>query len=260
MNLDSILHRIKRFSLQTKSYGFSGNYSTWQEALSKTKSYHDDTIFNKVLSSTKKVASGEACFERDAVAFYEPEYNWFILGCLNYVYHTQKTLNVADFGGALGSIYFQHKQQLEIIHPLHWHVIEQSELVKLGKENFESENLSYHNSLKEANQNKPLDIVMFRCVLPYLENPYAILQQTIDLAPAFILIDKNPFIDGPDRICIQKVSKKIVSSSYPAWFFNKKKMMDFMSKHYELVFSDYNQDLVNINASYEGHLFIKKNL
>lgn len=259
MNIDNFITALKRFSLQIKSYGFSGNYKSWDEAMAKTHGYSDNSIFKKVEDATNKVISGEACYERDAVTFYTPAYDWFLMTCLNHVYFCKNTLNVADFGGALGSIYHQHRLFLDTIPKMHWHVIEQDTFVKIGKDKFETEQLHFNENLSQANDANLLDIIMFRCVLPYLERPYQMLQHAIDLKPAFILIDRNPFIEEPDRICIQKVPPSIVASSYPAWFFNKQKMMNFMSEEYELVASDYNQDIVNIKSSYEGHLFKRKN-
>jgi len=259
MNIDNYLSAIKRFSLQIKSYGFSGNYNSWNEAMAKTNGYKDDSIFKKVENATKEVISGEACYERDAVAFYAPEYDWFLMTCLNHVHLTLGKLVVADFGGALGSIYHQHKVFLDKMPQLQWHVIEQETFVAIGKAKFETEQLHFNENLSLASRANPLDIIMFRCVLPYLEKPYDTLQEAIDLKPAFILIDRNPFIEGPDRICVQKVPSSIIESSYPAWFFNKQKMMDFMANEYDLVVSDFDQDIVNIKSSYEGHLFKRKN-
>lgn len=259
MNIDKFISTLKRFSLQIKPYGFSGNYSSWQEAMAKTQGYSDDAIFKKVEGATQKVINGEAYYERDAVAFYSPEYDWFLMTCLNHVNSSLGKLTIADFGGALGSIYHQHRLFLDKIPHLQWHVIEQETFVAIGKSKFETEQLHFNESLSLASKANPLDIIMFRCVLPYLEKPYDTLQEAIDLKPAFILIDRNPFIEGPDRICVQKVPSSIIESSYPAWFFNKQKMMDFMSNEYELIASDYDQDIVNIKSSYEGHLFKRKN-
>jgi putative methyltransferase (TIGR04325 family) len=259
MSIDKFISVLKRFSLQIKSYGFSGNYKSWSEAVAKTNGYSDDSIFKKVEDATNEVISGKACYERDSVTFYTPNYDWFLITCLNHVFLSQGKLKIADFGGALGSIYHQHRLFLDQIPQLQWHVIEQDTFVAIGKKNFETEQLHFNESLSQASDGQPLDIIMFRCVLPYLEKPYEILQSAIDLKPAYILIDRNPFVDGSDRICIQKVPSNIVKSSYPAWFFNKQKMMDFMAKEYELVASDFDQDMVNIKSSYEGHLFKRKN-
>ena len=41
--------------------------------------------------------------------------------------------------------------------------------------------------------------------------------------------------EGADRIAIQKVPPEIYQASYPAWFFNKDKFLNYFRKDYELI-------------------------
>ncbi len=256
--IDQLSHWLKRKSLQIKPYGFRGDFNSWQEAKSHCKGYDDTKILQQVLSATRDVIEGKAAYERDGVAFTEPSYDWFMLSCLFYVQNQQKTLHVIDFGGALGSIYFQHKNLIKDIPHLHWMVVEQASFVETGKKEIANGQLDFFPTMKEASQAHAADLILFRCVLPYLEFPYQILEEAKSLCPAFIMIDKNPFIEGKDRICIQKVPTSIIDSSYPAWFFNKQKMLEFMSDNYEPVMEQKEQDMVNIPSSYDGILFRRK--
>lgn len=258
MNIDAILKTVKRLSLQLKSYGFSGNYATWQEAEKQCIGYGDVNIVNKVTEATLAVQSGKAAYERDSVLFYEKNYDWFIISCLLHIYSTSKSLKVVDFGGALGSIYFQHKPFLEPIDSLEWHIVEQASFVEAGKKNIIEPELYFHDTLISSFYGKKADLIMFRCVLPYVEHPYDILAEAMALQPEYILIDRNPFINGEDRICVQKVPASIVASSYPARFFNKQKLLSFMDQGYTPVFEVKDQEFVNINASYDGILFKRK--
>lgn len=256
--IDQITRWLKRMSLQFKPYGFKGNFHTWQEAQSHCKGYDDSKILQRVLSATQAVKEGKAAYERDGVLFSEPSYDWFMLSCLFHVHHKQKSLNVIDFGGALGSIYFQHKELLSEIEKLHWMVVEQESFVAAGRNEIAAGPLEFYPGIQEASNAHSVDLILFRCVLPYLEHPYKILEEAKALQPPFIMIDKNPFISGKDRICIQKVPANIVDSSYPAWFFNKQKMLDFMSDMYVPFLEQTEQDMVNIASSYDGILFRRK--
>lgn len=259
MNTDALLRRLKRFTLQWKSYGFSGRYATWEEASRKSKGYDDDIILQKVIDATLAVQQGKAAYERDSVLFYEKQYDWFVMTALLHVYSHQNRLNVVDFGGALGSIYFQHKFLLDPIQNLEWRIVEQPSFVAAGKKHIHDSRLHFDETLEDAFSNKDIHLVMFRCVLPYLEHPYDFLAETMRLKPAFMLIDRNPFIDEPeDRICVQKVPASIVDSSYPARFFNKKKLLDFLGRDYEIVFETFDQETVNIRCSYDGMLLKRK--
>jgi putative methyltransferase (TIGR04325 family) len=258
MKIDTLLRQIKRLTLQCKPYGFSGHYPTWEEAQKHSRGYDDGVILQKVIDATLAVQQGKAAYERDSVLFYEKQYDWFVMTALLHVYSQNHKLNVVDFGGALGSIYFQHKFLLDPLQSLEWRIVEQTTFTEAGKKQIHDDRLFFDDSLSDAFSNRNIDLVMFRCVLPYLEHPYEILEETLRLKPAYILIDRNPFIEGKDRICVQKVPKSIVDSSYPAHFFNKNKMLDFLTRDYEVVFETFDQETVNIRCSYDGMLLRRK--
>ena len=68
-----------------------------------------------------KVKNGEAVYERDSVLFDEIQYSWGLLAGLEKaaLEHDGK-LCVLDFGGSLGSTYYQNKQFSELVfHQIH---------------------------------------------------------------------------------------------------------------------------------------------
>ena len=70
-------------------------------------------ILDKVLAATLKVKQGQAVFERDSVLFDEIEYSWPLLAGLMWAAASNGgKLNVLDFGGALGSSYYQNRKFL----------------------------------------------------------------------------------------------------------------------------------------------------
>lgn len=92
-------------------YGWSGNYSSWQEAENKCTGYDNELIFNKVKDALIKVKNGDAVFERDSVIFDKIHYSFPLLSALSLTALNEKaTLKVLDFGGSLGSAYYQNKK------------------------------------------------------------------------------------------------------------------------------------------------------
>ncbi|MDO8590885.1 MAG: methyltransferase, TIGR04325 family, partial [bacterium] len=136
--LPPIITRAITGTKRPKYLNFSGNYKSWEEALRHSSGYDTDVILEKVKSAALKVKRGEAAFERDSVAFGKPKYVWPVLAILLWIAsQKQNSLTVMDFGGSLGSLYFQHRKFLDQLNKLSWNVVEQPKFALCGKENFE---------------------------------------------------------------------------------------------------------------------------
>ena len=115
-------------------HGFSGNFSSWNEAAAMATGYQAAPILDKVKTAVLKVKRGEAVYERDSVLFNEVEYSWPLLATLNWIAaQNNGGLKVVDFGGSLGSSYFQNRKFLEPL-DIKWNVIEQENFVKAGRD------------------------------------------------------------------------------------------------------------------------------
>ena len=69
-----------------------------------------------------------------------------------------------------------------------------------------------------------------------------------------VIFDKMPFlIDGEkDIITIQKVPPAIYEASYPAWFFNEKKFLEFLGRKYDVVAEFPDDDTANVPSVFKG--------
>jgi putative methyltransferase (TIGR04325 family) len=75
-------------------------------------------------------------------------------------------------------------------------------------------------------------------VLPYLPEPYGILEQIIAHSPDFIILDRTMVISsGQDRLTVQNNSSMIGKSSYPAWFFSEANLLAAFEPEYQLISS-----------------------
>jgi putative methyltransferase (TIGR04325 family) len=204
---------------------FEGDYSSWQEAEQVAGGYDAPAIFERVRDAALKVKQGEAVFERDSVCFYHEEYRWPTLACLlRIAAENGGRLHVIDFGGSLGSFWFQHRRHLMGLKEVCWTVVEQPHFVACGREEFQDENLKFSASLEEAVEARPADVIFCSSVLEYLSDPYAWLQRFAKSDIRWLLLDRTPFIEAnEDRLTVQKVPPSIYPASYPAWFFSRQK-------------------------------------
>ncbi|HSI42880.1 MAG TPA: methyltransferase, TIGR04325 family [Methylotenera sp.] len=213
---------------------FSGIYPTWEQAQADAKGYEANEILNQIIANTKLVESGKVAYERDGIVFDNLNYNFQLLAVLlRAATENGNTLRVLDFGGSLGSTYYQCRNFLQGIATLKWCVVEQSHFVKEGNKHFANEVLSFHETIAEVMINHQPNLVLFSSVLQYLSEPYLILNEVIKNGPNYIVIDRNPFLQsGGTIISLQKVPKEIVESSYPIWLFNEKEFKDFFINKY----------------------------
>lgn len=206
---------------------FEGEYASWEEASSHCTGYDSTEILAKVLAATLKVKRGDAAFERDSVLFDEVEYVWPVLAGLLWVAaRNGGVLNVLDFGGALGSSYFQNRKILQTLPYVRWNVVEQAHYVDAGRMHIQDEVLRFYKTIEESlAENKP-NVILLSSVLQYLELPCAIIEQLSSIGALTLIVDRTPFSKcDQDRLMIQRVPKSIYKASYPMWVFSETKFM-----------------------------------
>lgn len=253
------------FFIMIKKFGWYGNFKTWQEAESLSTGYNVDNILNKVKESLEKVRNGEVFFERDSVIFDKIEYSWELVSILLLIAsQNDGKLNLIDFGGSLGSTYYQNRYFLDRLKSIKWNIVEQNNFVEEGKKTFENEVLKFYSSIDECvkSETEIVNGILFSSVLQYLEKPYDLLQKVFMYRFPYIIVDRTGFtLNNEDRITVQKVPKKIYSASYPCWFFSENSFLKMFSDNgYSLIADFYSLDVANIPSKYKGFIFeINKN-
>ena len=198
-------------------------FSLLGEAKLQCTGYDSDSILEKCKTSLLKVKNGEAAYERDSVLFDEIQYSWGLLaGLQKAALENEGKLCVLDFGGSLGSTYYQNKEFLNSVKQLQWCIVEQSHFVDFGKLYFENEQLKFYYTIEECLSNHKPDVILLSSVLQYLEKPYEWIEKIINLGIPNIIIDRTAFVNNErDILTIQNVPEEIYKASYPSWFFNK---------------------------------------
>ncbi len=241
-------------------YGFSGNYATWEEAKKVSSGYDSALILDKVKEALLKVKNGEAVYERDSVVFDKVQYSWPLLaGLLWIATENGNRLNIIDFGGSLGSTYFQNRKFLMDL-DVKWNIVEQKHFVECGKKYFADDRLNFYYDLESClKEQKPFAII-FSSVLQYMEKPYEFMDSVLKHRFRYIVIDRTAFIaKGDDIITIQRVPKEIYQASYPGWFFNQEKFLIFFKDKYDLIADFESNDRANITSVFKGYIFKLKN-
>lgn len=251
--------KLKNKKAQIPQYGFSGDYSSWDEVEKLCDGYSSSNILDTTLDSTLKVKSGEAVFERDSFIFDKVQYSWGLLASLfKIAVESNNKLRVLDFGGALGSHYFQNKEFLKPVEIEDWTVVEQEHYVNAGNEKIADNILHFANSIEDV-QNS--NVLILSSVLQYLPNPYEWLEKFINKGTDYIIVDRIAFsLEKRDRLTLQVVPPSIYDAKYPAWFLNEKKFLSYFENKYELIADfDVTIDKVDeIPSVYKGY-FLKKN-
>ncbi|MBA3047758.1 methyltransferase, TIGR04325 family [Patescibacteria group bacterium] len=254
---------LRAIQNKNKKYGFFGNYSSWSDAQKKTTGYNSDNILEKVKAGALKVKNNEALYERDGIIFDKIDYSWPLLAHLLWIASKNNgRLNLIDFGGSLGTTYFQNKNYFENLKELKWNIVEQKNFADCGKELFEDNNLKFFYTIEDCLSKENSKIILISSVLQYLYNPYEFLEKIINLNFDYIIFDRTTFIKNDDRITIQKVPPKIYDASYPCWLFNQAKFLKILKRNYKLI-AEFDAHigtkilLKDTTATYKGFCFKK---
>jgi putative methyltransferase (TIGR04325 family) len=259
---------FKRKKDKKNQYGWFGNYSSWDALTSLSGGYEASTILDITKEALLKIKNGEAVYERDSVLFDQKIYPYSVISALLYTaLECDKTLNVIDFGGSLGSTYYQVRDLIPPSVAMHWSVVEQENYVRCGQQLFADEILKFHFTIRESLAAKKADVLLLSSVIQYLEKPYDFLLEVMNYGFKYILIDRTAFIKNnqPDRLTLQIVSPEIYEARYPAWFLNEQKFLGYF-KDYEMkaeftsyVEGEQEMEIDHIKAGYDkGFFFVKK--
>lgn len=229
-----IVHRVVDKMRRT---GYFGKYESWDVACAASTGYDSDEILNRVRGALLKVRNGEVAYERDSVLFDKIEYAWPVLaGLLWIASQNRNNLDLIDFGGSLGSSYYQNRNFLTHMESLSWNIIEQKKFVECGRSEFENEHLRFYYNMEECLSEQTPDTLLLLSVIQYMQNPYEFLSQILMSRFKYVIIDRTPFVSGSeDMLTIHRISPSIFRASIPTWLLGEAKFRAYMSEKYELV-------------------------
>lgn len=239
---------------------FEGEFPTWEEARSKCSGYDSDDILLRVLAATLNVKRGGAAYERDSVLFDRAEYEWpVVAGLLRTASLNGGRLSVLDFGGALGSSYFQHRALLENLPEMRWSVVEQAHYVRAGQEQIQDRILRFYSSIEDCAADSKPNAIILSSVVQYLEAPENILSELLICGADTVILDRTIVnTSSGHRIYVQHVPASIYPASYPCRSLSESKLLAEFGPRYRLV-SDFPTltfpALDSIQSEFKGFLF-----
>jgi len=236
-----VFKTVKRWFQRNRSAqkpGFYGDYPDWEAATAASTGYDTLHILEQTRQALGKVVRGEAAYERDSVTFDRIQHSFPLLACLMRTgIKNGGRLSVLDFGGALGSSYYQCKNFLAPIKDLRWSVVEQPAHVECGEKEFQTDTLRFYRSVKECILHEQPNVLLLSSVLQYLPAPHSFLRELLAYKIPSIILDRTTFLEADrDRITVQVVPPRIYKGSYPAWFFGETAIRGlFKESHYDLI-------------------------
>ena len=243
---------------------FDGPRSSWHEATTLAGGYDADLILDKVLNSTLSVKRGEAVYERDSILFDNIEYSWPVLsGLLWGAAKNGGRLDVLDFGGALGSSYFQNRAFLDRLEHVRWNVVEQAHFAGCGRRHIQDHRLRFYPSISDCVMDCRPNVVLLSSVLQYMENPLEILTNLASMAVDCLIIDRTIINRSTtSRLYVQHVPKHIYEASYPCWSLSENALRTILeTKQYECI-SEFTSlpfpALRAIKSEFKGYIYIQR--
>jgi len=237
---------------------FTGDYKSFDEAKKKCIGYDSDEIFNKVKEATLMVKDNDGCYERDGVVFFEKSINYNLMMYLYRLAFERKTaISVLDWGGSLGSTYWQHREIFlneKLINK--WIVIEQERFVSFGAEALEDGLLKFERSEKALEILSHVDCVLLSAVMQYIENIEEVFEMIIDSGVKYIILERTPST-RKELFCVEIVKKPIYDASYALRIWSEEKIISFFNdKGYQL--SDSWKSLVDSDTFVDSNRLLFK--
>jgi putative methyltransferase (TIGR04325 family) len=225
-----ILYRklfVSKFSVynittqRKKNQYWDGNYESWEIADTFCIGYDSDIIINKCFDAIQKIKNGEAIYERDSVLFDKKEYSTGLLAGLMLAGRSNEgEISVLDFGGSLGTTYFQNKQFFKYFESCKWGIIEQQKFFEIGKKHFQDKELMFFENIENCISDINPNVFFISSSLQYISDPKQILFQINNSSIRYVIFDRIPFSESENLITIQTVPPIIYEASYPCWIFN----------------------------------------
>jgi putative methyltransferase (TIGR04325 family) len=215
-----------------------GPFPTWADAVAGAGSYDEPSILEQVARSVLAVRDGKAVYERDSVLFDRIQYAWATLAAVLWgASMAGGSLRVLDFGGSLGSTFFQNRRFLNQLREIRWGVVEQAAFVELGRRELQDDRLQFFATIAEAAQSLKPNIVLLSGSLQFMPEPAAVLAELRAIPSVdVIVLDRTTFWDGDhDLPVVETVPPDIYTASYPCWILSERNLLETMAGGWQLV-------------------------
>lgn len=243
---------------------FEGPLSSWQDAVDRSEGWDASAITEKTLEMALKVRDGIIEFEQDTLPRSKIIYSDTILAflLLTLARHHHR-LDIVDFGGSLGTNYFQNRKILHCLGdiPFSWNIVERKVLADLGRAHFSTTGLQFFTDVEQAVRSRPtpIDAFLFSGSFQYLSDPLAFLDRIISLGANILAFDRLLTSPGPVHApYIQRPDPDVYyRASYPVWCFSYTALIEHLkSKNFTLV--EHFTPRPDTTLNHCGMIFVRK--
>lgn len=175
---------------------FDGPFDSWRSAIAKSDGWDVPAVLDKTLAVSMKQKNGTIVFQQDTITYYHIIYSKSILFFIAMASAMEGgKLNIVDFGGSLGTNFFQNKRVLQEFMKRGtcvWSVVERPPTAELGKKLFQDSNLRFFSSLSElkADVSDYPPSFLFTGSLQYVDDPSALLSEVAEQGVRLIAFDR----------------------------------------------------------------------
>ncbi|MCX6951937.1 MAG: methyltransferase, TIGR04325 family [Verrucomicrobia bacterium] len=238
---------------------FDGDYSSWADARAAGGGYDDAAVLARAVEAARAVRAGAAAWERDGTLFTEPAVHAPLLAALRAVAAERSgRLEVVDFGGALGSTWWQHREALADL-TVRWCVVEQPQFVAAGRTEFAGPELGFEETLGEACTRTAPAVILFSSVLQYVEQPHALVAEAVASGVRHVIVDRTPvWHGGRDWLAVQRTPPSLGGGGYPAWVFDRARLLAAFEAEFKCVHEWPGFDDPDPRMTYHGWHFVRK--
>lgn len=210
--------------------------ASWEEAKQKSTGYDSPAILARARAAMRRIKEDPTLQERDTVVFPRTgPSSWPLLASLLWVASKDRgRLAVLDFGGSLGSTFFEYETAIRHVPELSWNIVEQPLFVASGIADFSTERLLFFPDITSCQTECDCNVFLMSSVLQYLEKPYDMLASALAVRPAFFILDRTAF-HARNCDCVVVQRSTVARESYPCWFLNEARVRELFEESYDLV-------------------------
>jgi len=215
-------------------YGFFGDYSSWSKVSAIAEEYDKPLVIEK---TTPTSLIGKTNYECEPALFHQKETPFSLMAFLMLSVSLKKrALNILDFGGSSGSLYYQLKDFLSSGVCNSWNIVEHEYFTNCGQTNSEDDKLKFYSSIDKCKAEKEIDFVLLSNSVQYLEKPHVFLEKLAGYGFDFIFFDRTTFHKiTSDRLTLQVGPQGSCAVAYPVWFFHQDFFLSHFSGLYKII-------------------------
>jgi putative methyltransferase (TIGR04325 family) len=228
-------------------------FTNWQTAAHQSDGYATVPVLESIVKASQAVSQGDALYDRDGVRYHTFAENGHLIKALRYVLEEKGHFQVLDYGGALGSLYRQHRWFLSDFADFVWCVVEQKPFVETGKQLFENKKLKFEATIAEAFEMHRPNIVVISHTLQRIEQPFDVLNDIIKLDIPYLFIEMPLIKAAENRITQSTFPARSCKATYPTWLFAETEFKEKLQQYYRIL-NEFDANDAHLNLNGVRHL------